>query len=54
MLDLVEKALSGAGFRFQRIDGSRSFSSRKQALHIFDKDSSCTILLATLGSAGVG
>lgn len=54
MLDLVEKALDGTGFQFQRIDGSKSSSQRKQALRIFNESPSCTIFLATLGSAGVG
>ena len=54
MLDLVEKALNDTEFQFQRIDGSKSSSHRKQALRIFKEDPSCTIFLATLGSAGVG
>ncbi|KAF2179187.1 hypothetical protein K469DRAFT_597047 [Zopfia rhizophila CBS 207.26] len=54
MLDLVEKALEAAGLRFQRIDGSKNLQYRKHALHHFRIDPSCTILLATLGSAGVG
>ncbi|KAF5857340.1 hypothetical protein ETB97_005918 [Aspergillus alliaceus] len=54
MLDLVEKALDGTGFQFQRIDGSKSSSHRKQALRIFNESPSCTVFLATLGSAGVG
>lgn len=54
MLDLVEKALEGTGFQFQRIDGSKSSSQRRQALRIFNESPSCTIFLATLGSAGVG
>lgn len=54
MLDLVEKALDGTGFQFQRIDGSKSPAHRKQALRIFNESPSCTIFLATLGSAGVG
>jgi SNF2 family DNA or RNA helicase len=54
MLDLVEKALNGTGFQFQRIDGSKSSSNRKKALRVFNESPSCTILLATLGSAGVG
>jgi len=54
MLDLVETALRTVGLQFQRIDGSKSLQCRKQALHQFRTDPSCTILLATLGSAGVG
>lgn len=54
MLDLVEKALDGAGFDYQRIDGSKSASHRKQALRTFNESATCTIFLATLGSAGVG
>jgi SNF2 family DNA or RNA helicase len=54
MLDLVEKALRAAGLQFQRIDGSKNLQHRKYALHQFRTDPSCSILLATLGSAGVG
>ena len=54
MLDLVEKALSVTNLEFSRIDGSRNDRQRRSALNKFRTSSSCTVLLATLGSAGVG
>ncbi|KAK3688872.1 SNF2 family N-terminal domain-containing protein [Podospora appendiculata] len=54
MLDLLEKALSQNGFRYQRFDGKRSLKQRSDALNTFREDATTTILLATLGSAAVG
>ncbi|RFU32920.1 hypothetical protein B7463_g3424, partial [Scytalidium lignicola] len=54
MLDLIEKALVSYGFSFERIDGSKSLSHRKRAIQSFRSNPSCTILLASIGSAGVG
>jgi SNF2 family DNA or RNA helicase len=54
MLDVVEPALAMAGFRFQRIDGTKTLEQRRGALRNFDKEPSCTVLLATLGSTAVG
>ncbi|KAJ3547989.1 hypothetical protein NM208_g1223 [Fusarium decemcellulare] len=54
MLDLVVQALRIDNISFQRIDGRKSLTQRKKALDIFRNDPSCNVLLATLGSAGVG
>ncbi|VBB80874.1 Putative protein of unknown function [Podospora comata] len=54
MLDLVELALQQRGIAFVRIDGTRSEQQRRKALKDFRDIPSCTVLLATLGSAGVG
>ena len=54
MLDLVEVALKINGFQFQRVDGSRTNEQRKLSLETFRTDPQYTILLASIGSAGVG
>ena len=54
MLDLVEKALAAERIVFQRIDGGKSLQQRRQAIQSFRDNSSCTVLLASIGSAGVG
>lgn len=54
MLDLVEVALQVDGIRFARMDGSMSRSTRDGALKSFRQDKACNVLLATIGSAGVG
>jgi SNF2 family DNA or RNA helicase len=54
MLDLIEKALKYEGFVFERIDGAKPISHRRRAIHTFRTDPSCTVLLASIGSAGVG
>ena len=54
MLDLVEVALHMNGFKFQRVDGSRTDEQRKLSLGIFRTDHQYGILLASIGSAGVG
>ena len=54
MLDLVEVALKINGFKFQRVDGSRTDEQRKKCLETFRTDHQCSILLASIGSAGVG
>jgi len=54
MLDLIEKALISHGFIFERIDGSKSLSHRRRAIQSFRSNPSCTVLLASIGSAGVG
>ncbi|KAK3983782.1 P-loop containing nucleoside triphosphate hydrolase protein, partial [Cladorrhinum sp. PSN332] len=54
MLDLTGRALLRNTFVFQRIDGNKSLAQRIQALQEFRHNSTCTVLLATLGSAGVG
>jgi SNF2 family DNA or RNA helicase len=54
MLDLVERALTSEGFIFERIDGGKSLPHRRRALRAFRANPSCTVLLASIGSAGVG
>jgi SNF2 family DNA or RNA helicase len=54
MLDLIEKALTLEGWVFQRIDGEKSLTQRTRALELFHNDPSCTLLLASIGSASVG
>lgn len=54
MLDLIQKALIIEGLDFVRIDGSKSEKARRDAIVRFRADHSCGILLATIGSAGVG
>ncbi|KAF2494437.1 hypothetical protein BU16DRAFT_562094 [Lophium mytilinum] len=54
MLDLLEKAFERSRFTYQRIDGTKSLQQRREALTKFKEDSSCRVLLATLGSAAVG
>ena len=54
MLDLVQVALNFNGFKFVRVDGSRSDEQRKTSLEKFRTDHQYNILLASIGSAGVG
>ncbi|KAI1378424.1 SNF2 family N-terminal domain-containing protein [Hypoxylon crocopeplum] len=54
MLDLVEMALKAEGLVFARIDGSKSRQCRDSELQTFRADSTCNVLLATIGSAGLG
>jgi len=54
MLDLVEKALTRNGFVFARIDGSTSETKRRAVIEEFRSSIECNILLASVGSAGVG
>jgi SNF2 family DNA or RNA helicase len=54
MLDLIEKALASERIVFQRIDGGKSLRHRRQAIQFFRNNPSCTVLLASIGSAGVG
>jgi len=54
MLDLIEKALAGENIEFQRLDGTKTFGQRRDALHEFRNNVSCNVLLASLGGAAVG
>ena len=54
MLDLLEWVLESEGIDFARIDGKKTDSQRRGAMESFRKDTSCTVLLASIGSAGVG
>ena len=54
MLDLVQEALKATGFGVQRIDGQSSLQQRSEAIRQFNNDLDCTVMLASLGSAGEG
>ncbi|KAK7906556.1 hypothetical protein PG985_016293 [Apiospora marii] len=54
MLDLTQQALQSRGFSCQRIDGQTSLQGRSNAMKAFDEDDECTVMLATIGSAGEG
>ena len=54
MLDLVGVALNINGFQFQRVDGSRTDEQRRFSLNAFRTDHRYSILLASIGTAGIG
>lgn len=54
MLDLIQQALSDYSFRTCRIDGGTSLEGRNAALKMFNDDADCSVMLATIGSAGEG
>ena len=54
MLDLLEPALRGHGYSFQRIDGQTSLQARREAFCQFNEDSRCTVMLASIASCGEG
>jgi len=54
MLDLIQQALATYSFNTCRIDGSTSLEERSRALNRFREDPDCSVMLATIGSAGEG
>ena len=54
MLGLIGRALTIEGIYFERIDGQKSDAQRRRAVEIFRTNPDCTVLLASIGSAGVG
>lgn len=54
MLNLAQDALEQAGFSVARIDGQKSLLDRVRAISNFREDPECTIMLASIGSAGEG
>ncbi|KAK5631046.1 hypothetical protein RRF57_006761 [Xylaria bambusicola] len=54
MLNKVEQALLANGFNYRRIDGQLSLKSRGEAIKAFSENSDCTVMLASIGSAGEG
>lgn len=54
MLDLIQQEIEKHGLGFQRIDGQTSLSERSWAICQFREDPQCTIMLASIGSAGEG
>lgn len=54
MLDLVAEALRSHGLFFSRVDGKMTETSKRESIKKFRSERNCNILLATIGSAGVG
>lgn len=54
MMNEVQNDLENEGFNLERIDGKASLDQRRKAIHRFKEDPSCTIMLASIGSAGEG
>ncbi|CAM1506134.1 Fc.00g057750.m01.CDS01 [Cosmosporella sp. VM-42] len=54
MLDLIHDALNQSGYSCERLDGQSSLQRRSDALYKFANDPTCTVMLATIGSAGEG
>lgn len=54
MLDLVQQALTKEGFIVVRIDGQKSLKERTDAISKFETDPTCSVMLASIGSAGEG
>jgi SNF2 family DNA or RNA helicase len=54
MLDLVQTDLENSGLQIQRIDGQASLQQRRAAVEVFKSDPACTVMLASIGSAGEG
>ncbi|KAJ8130818.1 hypothetical protein O1611_g2809 [Lasiodiplodia mahajangana] len=53
-LSLVQKALSAAGIRCVRIDGSISLARREMVIQEFREDEEIKVILATISCGGVG
>ncbi|KAJ3542098.1 hypothetical protein NM208_g4029 [Fusarium decemcellulare] len=54
MIDHVQKHLNEEGFIVERIDGQASLDQRRKAILRFKEEPDCTIMLASIGSAGEG
>lgn len=54
MLDLIEKAIRNEKIDYQRIDGQTSLEGRRRAVFEFSSRPDCTVMLASIGSAGEG
>ncbi|RYP70475.1 hypothetical protein DL771_005412 [Monosporascus sp. 5C6A] len=54
MLDLIQQDLGDVGLGIQRIDGQASLQQRRMAMEQFRSDPNCTVMLASIGSAGEG
>lgn len=54
MLDLTQESLEASGFVCQRIDGQTGLKERGSAIHEFNSNDKCTVMLASIGSAGEG
>ena len=51
---MIEHALNSEKIQFARVDGGKSHEERKKAIQLFSKNEDCTVLLASIGSAGTG
>jgi SNF2 family DNA or RNA helicase len=54
MLDLVDQALRQHNYKYARIDGHSSLADRRSAMQRLNEDNNCTVMLASIGSAGEG
>ncbi|MCJ1431110.1 hypothetical protein MMC27_000461 [Xylographa pallens] len=54
MLNFLEETLNRESISFARIDGKKTDAQRREAIERFRADPSCTVLLASIGSAGIG
>ncbi|KAG2026680.1 hypothetical protein GB937_001466 [Aspergillus fischeri] len=54
MLDLVAQALRQHNYKYARIDGHSSLADRRSAIQHLNEDNNCTVMLASIGSAGEG
>ncbi|KAI5288476.1 hypothetical protein KEM54_005187, partial [Ascosphaera aggregata] len=53
-LDIFEKQLVNREISFARIDGKKKASERDEAIEMFSKNKSCTVMLASLSVCSVG
>ncbi|RAH68766.1 DEAD/DEAH box helicase [Aspergillus aculeatinus CBS 121060] len=54
MLDLIATVLHSNNYNYVRLDGGSSLTDRRLALEKFTRNESCTVMLASIGSAGEG
>ncbi|RAH81607.1 hypothetical protein BO86DRAFT_313518 [Aspergillus japonicus CBS 114.51] len=54
MLDLMVPVLHSNKYDFVRLDGGSSLADRQLMIERFTRDESCTVMLASIGSAGEG
>lgn len=54
MLDLVAQHLQQNDYGYTYINGQSSLADRRSAIRKFNEDGNCTVMLASIGSAGEG
>ncbi|RAK81215.1 DEAD/DEAH box helicase [Aspergillus fijiensis CBS 313.89] len=54
MLDLIATVLHSNNYNYVRLDGGSTLTDRRLALERLTRDESCTVMLASIGSAGEG
>ncbi|RLM01368.1 hypothetical protein CFD26_109040 [Aspergillus turcosus] len=54
MLDLVAQYLRQNDYKYARIDGHSNLADRRSAIQQLNEDNNCTVMLASIGSAGEG